>query len=276
MKTYAIVLASGKGERFESDLPKQFLDICGKPVLAHSLDAFERNKNVDEIIVVSHTGYWDLADEIVAKYNYKKVKKVIAGGKTRKDSAYNGILAVDAGTSSVEEANIAPRNDLPLLTSDGSTAAQLRKNKFSKVVQRSSDEAKVLIHDAVRPFVTDRIIDDCVRELDRCGAVCVAIPATDTILEVNNENIIENIPERKFLMQSQTPQAFHLSIIKKAHELAKNESNLNVTDDCGLVQYFQLAPIKIVAGDYTNTKITYPIDLVSGELRVESGKLFFS
>ena len=126
-------------------------------------------------------------------------------------------------------------------------------------------EAKVLIHDAVRPFVTKRIIDDCINTLDYYKAVDVAIESSDTIIEVDEENCIKSIPQRKFLKRVQTPQGFHLNIIKKAHELASHEENLSFTDDCGLVKEFNLVQIKVIKGEEFNIKITYPSDIKLAE-----------
>lgn len=119
-------------------------------------------------------------------------------------------------------------------------------------------EANVIIHDCARPFLSQRIIDDCIKALDKHSAIDVAVPATDTIIETN-DNFITNIPERAKLMCGQTPQCFKLSIIKKAHELAKNDQNF--TDDCGLILKYNLADVYIVRGDMDNIKITYPGDI---------------
>ncbi len=122
----------------------------------------------------------------------------------------------------------------------------------------TDDEANVLIHDCARPFLSQRIINECIVALDTHNAVDVAIPATDTIIETNN-NVITNIPERARLMCGQTPQCFKLSIIKRAHELAKNDQNF--TDDCGLVLKYNLSDVHVVRGDIDNIKITYPSDI---------------
>lgn len=94
MKNYAVILASGSGKRFQSDLPKQFAKINGKTVLEYSIEAFENNYHIDGIIVVIHPQYHDLACEIVNNNGYKKVLVVVNGGKDRKDSSYIGVNAV--------------------------------------------------------------------------------------------------------------------------------------------------------------------------------------
>ena len=218
MKTYSIILASGKGERFGNGLPKQFFKIGDKTILEYSIEAFENNSNIDYVVVVSNPDFIDLTQEIVKKNNYKKVIKVISGGKTRKESSFIGV-------NSVEET-----------------------------------EAKILIHDAVRPFVSERIINDCVDALDKYDAVSVAIETSDTIVSVDKNNFITAVPERQYLRRNQTPQCFKLSVIKHAHKLAI-ENGLEVTDDCGLVVNLNLTPVYIVEGDNSNIKITYPSDI---------------
>ena len=223
MKNFAIILASGIGARLGLDIPKQFYKIKGKSVLEYSILAFHNNSQIDEIIIVSHPNYISNVKEIVEKGDYKKVTKIVSGGKTRQESSYNGIF-------SIEETN-----------------------------------ANILIHDSVRPFVSNRIIDDCISALNEYNAINVAIDSSDTIIEVDEVNCIKNIPQRKALKRVQTPQGFKLEIIKKAHELAKKNENLTFTDDCGIVQEFKLAKIKVIEGDENNIKITYPTDIKLAE-----------
>ena len=212
MKTYGIILASGRSERFGGDIPKQFTLINGKTVLEHSLDAFEKNQHIDNIILVITPEYLENAQKIVTDNNYKKVFKILKGGKTRKESSKIAVESID------------------------------------------ENEANVFIHDCARPFVSQKIIDDCIEALLENDAVCVAIPATDTIVEVQN-GIIEQIPQRDKMWQAQTPQCFKLSVIKKAHELIINDNNF--TDDSGLVVKYGLAKVIIVEGSKKNLKITF-------------------
>ena len=97
--------------------------------------------------------------------------------------------------------------------------------------------------------------------LDEYKAVNVAVESSDTILEIDNDNCIKSIPQRKYLRRVQTPQGFDLQIIKKAHELALQKKDLFFTDDCGLVKEFDLAKIKVIEGEEFNIKITYPSDI---------------
>ncbi len=122
-------------------------------------------------------------------------------------------------------------------------------------------EANVFFHDAVRPLVSHRIIDDVVEALKTNNAVTVAVPVTDTIVKATGD-FVEEIPVRSTLFASQTPQAFKISTIKKAYELALEDKELNVTDDCGIVRtYLPGEPIYIVKGDDTNIKVTFKKDI---------------
>ena len=220
MKNYAIILASGSGERTGLDTPKQFLKIAGKTVIEHTLQVFQNHPKINEIIIVANKNYIKKVQSILRENKFKKPIKIVQGGLTRKDSSYNGI-------SSIKDV-----------------------------------EANVLIHDAVRPFVSSKIIDKCIEALKKHKAIDVAIPSSDTIVIADKNNFIKQIPERRFFRRGQTPQCFYLPLIKKAHELSLEDSEAkNVTDDCSLVLKYGLSDVYIVEGDHFNRKITYPLDL---------------
>ena len=216
LKNYGIILASGCGSRYGTDIPKQFVKIAGKTILEHTIEIFEKAEKINDIIVVITPEYRIMAEEILLKNNYKKISKLLSGGETRKESSYIGI-------SSIEDV-----------------------------------DANVIIHDCARPFLTQKIISNCIEALKKYNAIDVAIPSADTIIEVN-KNIITKIPNRSNLRRGQTPQCFKLSTIKKAHELSKNDSNF--TDDCGLVVKYGLSDVYVVEGDVENIKVTYPSDI---------------
>ncbi|WP_251620489.1 2-C-methyl-D-erythritol 4-phosphate cytidylyltransferase [Odoribacter lunatus] len=218
-KNIAIILAGGKGSRFQSDIPKQFLILAGKTVLEHTLHTFQYNEYIDEIAVISNKDYIHVVEEIVRKNDFTKVTKILNGGKERYEST---LVALNA----------------------------------------FSEEANLLIHDAVRPLVDDRIIHDVVKALKEYEAVNTVIPATDTMLEVDeSRHFIQNIPDRNFLYRSQTPQAFKTHVLKKAYEKALQDPNFTTTDDCGVVKkYLPEIKIKIVEGSNRNIKLTYQED----------------
>jgi len=119
----------------------------------------------------------------------------------------------------------------------------------------------LIFHDAVRPLVSKKIITNCIKALQKYNAIDVAIPVTDTIIKVSN-NFIESIPPRNELMRGQTPQAFKLTVIKEAYDLALKDPSFNATDDCGVVKkYLPKEKIFVIKGEEKNIKLTYEEDL---------------
>lgn len=216
----AVVLAGGSGLRLGNDQPKQFLKVAGKKVIEHTIEAFESAKNIDEICIVSRIDYIHEVENLVINNGYKKVKKILAGGKERYDSS---LAAINAYTN---------------------------------------NDDNLLFHDAVRPLITERIIDDCIKALQQYNAVDVAVKTTDTIIQVNTNQCINNIPNRNELYNGQTPQGFKRGTIAKAYELALQDPNFITTDDCGTVRrYLPDEPIYVVNGENFNMKLTYVEDL---------------
>lgn len=148
---------------------------------------------------------------------------------------------------------------LTLILEGGAT----RNETTSKVLDAlGTDECKVILHDAVRPLLDERIIRDCDEALDEFGAVDVVIPSADTIVEVDENDIITSIPNRERLRRGQTPQAFKSSVLKRAYELAWQDPAFKATDDCGVVlKYLPEVRIKTVQGTEHNMKVTHPVDL---------------
>jgi 2-C-methyl-D-erythritol 4-phosphate cytidylyltransferase len=128
------------------------------------------------------------------------------------------------------------------------------------------DEVKVLFHDAVRPFVDNRIIHDCVVALDEHSAVDTAIPSADTIIEVSDDGFLIDVPPRSKLRRGQTPQGFRLSAIRAAYEKARLDPNFTATDDCTVVlRYTPEVRIAVVAGSDENMKVTEAIDIAMAD-----------
>lgn len=222
----AIILAGGSGQRFGTALPKQFLPLAGKTVIEHSVEAFEQCAAIDEIAVVMNADYLPQMQEIIDRNDWKKVRKLLPGGAERHFSTLAAIKAYE-----------------------------------------DCSDINLIFHDAARPAVSQRIIEETVTALHIHPAVAVAIPATDTVFEVTDDgNFITAIPSRKRLRCAQTPQAFHIDVIREAYRKALQDPNFTSTDDCGvLLKYCPEVPIFIVAGDTANQKLTYPEDTISLE-----------
>ena len=239
MKHIAVILAGGTGSRVGGNRPKQLLPLeDGRSILEHSVDAFEQAECIDEIAIVMHPDWMAEAEALRAKNPWKKVTRVLAGGSERWESSWKAIEAV---------------------TGDGSRV--------------TGERVSLWLHDAARPFVSQRILADVAAALETHEAVTVAVPVTDTLYKVESLKIkverslkVESIPARSEYMRAQTPQAFHLDVIRTAYERALKSGNVAATDDCGILhKYMPEVAIHIVEGEEANRKITY-----KGDLKVES------
>lgn len=133
-------------------------------------------------------------------------------------------------------------------------------SSLSAIKAYEDTDVNLIFHDAVRPLVSQRILNDVIAALETYKAIDVAMPATDTIIQVN-DRFIQEIPDRSKLMRGQTPQAFHLETIKHAYDIALQDPAFKVTDDCGVVvKYLPEVPVYVVNGEESNMKLTYKED----------------
>lgn len=140
------------------------------------------------------------------------------------------------------------------------------------------DAGPVLLHDAARPLVTERLVTDCLAALESHAAVTAAVPVTDTLVELapgSSDPVVGSTVDRDRIRRVQTPQAFRLEVIRAAHRQAAEDPSFHPTDDCGVVErYLPEISIGVVEGDERNLKVTGPLDLVLAEalLRAQSGR----
>ncbi|HRW94601.1 MAG TPA: 2-C-methyl-D-erythritol 4-phosphate cytidylyltransferase [Bacteroidales bacterium] len=218
----AVIMAAGHGARHGTTVPKQYMELKGRLVLERAVDAFENHPDIDQIAIVVDPDETDRVEKMVSDNGWKKVTDILKGGKERYQSSLAAVKA------------------------------------FS-----NRPEDNLILHDAARPLVSERIITDVVAGLQQYRAVGVAVPVTDTLFFTGpaNEHVIR-VPERDLFMRAQTPQAFRISVLKKAYEFALAGPAFTATDDCGVVRrYMHREKIHIVRGDEKNSKITYPGDL---------------
>jgi len=230
-RTVALVPASGRGLRMESQIPKQFLTLGGLPLLAHSLRVLESSESIVEIILaVPETELERCRQEIVARHGFTKVRQIVAGGTHRQDSVRNGLSAAASGVD------------------------------------------VVLVHDAVRPFLTLVMVERVIEQAVKHGAAVVAIPMQDTVKQVGANGLIERTMDRSPLWLAQTPQAFRWSLFQEAHSKAEQDG-FRGTDDAQLVERLGHT-VAIVEGSTQNIKITRREDLAIGEaiLAVRGGR----
>lgn len=216
-----LVLAGGSGVRVGSDVPKQFIDIYGKPLIIYTLEAFNRNSDIDYIAVICKKDYEDILSKLIEKYSLNKVKWIVEGGCTRQSSVENGL-----------------RN----------------------LQDFCNEEDIILIHDGARPLISDKIINENIEKAKEYGAVNTVIPCTDTIVKSSKGDSIESVPSRAELFQCQTPQSFQYSVIMKAHEYATKNNLSTATDDCQLV-FGMGEKVYFAQGDKLNFKVTTKEDL---------------
>ena len=137
-----------------------------------------------------------------------------------------------------------------------------KQSSFNGVAALPEEESFVLIHDAARPFVSDRIISDCCNILENCRAASTVMKSSDTVYIVEDNGVVKEIPDRSKVVMVQTPQCFHYSVIAEAHRLGAEDPELNFTDDSGMVHHYGLAEVHCVRGEFANRKITNPEDLL--------------
>lgn len=225
LRNVAVILAGGTGTRVGLSIPKQLIKIAGKTIIEHTIAAFEASPLIDEIVILMAPGHLDPVRAIVQNGEYAKVSQIVEGGQTRNESTSRALDAL------------------------------------------GDEECNVLFHDAVRPLVSQTIIGDVVAALTTHRAVDTAIPSADTIVQVHDipageTETIQDVLQRSLLRRGQTPQAFRLSVIRQAYELAWKDPDFTATDDCTVVlRYLPEVPIAVVQGHERNMKVTEPIDV---------------
>lgn len=230
LRRVAVVLAGGSGSRVGAPTPKQLLTIAGKPVMEHTIATLQRSPSIDEILVMMAPGHLDAARAIVSAGGYTKVIDVLEGSGTRNDTTRAAIAALTA--------------------------------------RLGDDDCHVVLHDAVRPMLSQEILEANVAALQHYDAVDTAIASADTVIRVEGiegvgggERLTDVLP-RAELRRGQTPQSFRLSVLRRAYDLAATDSGFVATDDCTVVlRYLPDVPIGVVRGHESNMKITEPIDL---------------
>ena len=167
-------------------------------------------------------------------------------------------------TSQVREL-VAGFQKVTAVIEGGSTRPESTRAALAAIAEADGDDCGVLLHDAARPLVDQKIIAACVAALEVHDAAGVAVPASDTMVLTEN-GVMHSVPPRERLFRCQTPQCFRLSVIARAHELAAADPDFAPTDDCGVVlRYLPGTPVHIVPGSERNMKITYPSDLAVAE-----------
>lgn len=226
----AILLMSGEGTRFGSEVPKQFHMLAGKKVYLRTLETFIQTGLFEEILLICNPTWISTVQKEIDALHLRQKIRLISGGASRQESSYLGVQACTALTKTV------------------------------------------VIHDAVRPFVSDEILRNNVLQAQEHGAVDTCIFSTDTLVYSKDHSQIEQIPPRSHFLRGQTPQSFSLPLILKAHEHAIQNGVRDATDDCQIVLQID-APVHIVLGEEKNMKITSSLDLFLAEQILRTARI---
>ncbi len=225
---YAVIAAGGIGSRMGANKPKQYIEIGGKPIIAHTAEKFLQNEKINKVIVLVPIDWLEYTREIFSNSDII----VIRGGKTRNETLMNAINYIEA--------------------TDGLSA-----------------DTYLVTHDAVRPFVTEKIIDDNIDAMLEYGATGTVIPATDTVFKSKGGEVIDSIPDRSQLYQAQTPQCFSALKLRELYSSLTDEEKDILTDGCK-IYLLKGYNVHLVSGHVSNIKITYPHDLIVAEAILNS------
>lgn len=228
---FAGILAGGSGTRMgKTDLPKQFLSLGGRPIIVHTIEQFLISPLIEKVVVAVPENWINYTKDIVEKYCPNDKIEVIKGGTDRNGTIMN-------------------------------ICNYIAKNYKTK------EDIIVVTHDAVRPFITQRIIKDNVELCKKYGATDTVVPAFDTIVESKDGEVISNIPVRSMMYQGQTPQSFKLKeFIEINDSLTKDEKA--ILTDASKTYVMKNKPVGLVMGETYNIKITTKYDLKMANLMI--------
>jgi len=225
---YAAIAAGGIGSRMGAEKPKQYITVGNKPIIAHTVQKFLDCEKFRKIIVLCPEDWCDYTSELLGKHCSDDRVVIIKGGSDRNETIINAVRYIE--------------------NTDG------------------FDESTVIVtHDAVRPFVTEKIIRDHIEKSKIYDAIGTVIPATDTIIESFDGLTVDGTPDRSKLYQCQTPQTFKAKKLKELYDGLTTDKKAILTDSCSI---FSVCGEKVylVRGDVQNIKITYPYDLKVAEV----------
>ncbi len=226
----AAIFAGGSGVRMHTkSRPKQFLELNGKPIIIYTLELFDNHPQVDAIVVACIDSWIPFLKKMIRKFEITKVVEIVEGGETGQDSIYNALQAAE---------------------------------RIAK-----GEEATVMIHDGVRPLITEQTITDNLKTVEEFGSCITCIPATETFVVKQADGSLE-IPERANSLIARAPQSFRLADIMTAHRRAIIEGRHDFIDSCTMMSHYGYT-LKTIIGPMENIKITTPTDFFIFRAMVE-------
>ena len=222
-KNIAIIFAGGSGARMGSGLPKQFLEVNGKPIIIYTLEIFEEHPDIDSIYIACKEDYIAKLEKLVKRFLITKVRKIVPGGETGQDSIYNALSAA---------------------------------------AEENPADSLVLIHDGVRPCISGETIDNVLECARKNGNAVTCTELFETPVVSEGGEFVEDLPSRDKFYTAQAPQCFSLGDVMKAHAEVRKEGKgyEGIIDTCTLMKKMG-AKVAIVKGPRGNIKVTTPEDL---------------
>ena len=217
----AVIFAGGTGRRMSTkSRPKQFLELNGKPIIIYTLELFDNHPEIDEIVVACLEEWIPFLEKMIRKFEITKVRRIVGGGATGQESIYKGLCAAE------EIAN--------------------------------GEKAMVLIHDGVRPLITEDTISGNIAKVKECGSCITCIPAIETFVVKREDGSLE-IPSRANSLVARAPQSFWLKDIITTHRKAIAEGRNDFIDSCTMMSFYGHT-LGLIEGPMENIKITTPTD----------------
>ena len=218
----ALIFAGGTGKRMgTAGRPKQFLELHGKPIIIHTLEYFDRHPRIDAICVVCIAGWMDYLRDQLERFRIRKVRWIIPGGETSQDSTRAGLKTIAAHCD--------------------------------------PESTVVLIHDGVRPLITEQLISDNIDSVERFGNAITIAPAIETIITVDGEESVTGLIDRQTCRLARAPQSFYLADILNMHRRSQADGYDQMIDSASLMIHYGMK-LHLVDGPAENIKITTPSD----------------
>lgn len=218
----AVILAGGVGSRMcSTGIPKQFLTVFGRPIVIHTLLEFEKSKKISKIVVVCKAEYLEKMQMLVKEYGINKVGKIVSGGNTGQESIWKGLVAAE---------------------------------------EYASQQSIVVIHDGVRPFITEALIDECIEQSILFGNAVAATPAIETVGISEKGISVDKIESRRKCFIIKAPQCFRFWEIYEAHKQARLLNKFDYVDSASLMRELCGSDLHIVKCQKSNIKVTTPED----------------
>ena len=238
---YGLILAGGVGQRMRrTGMPKQFLEVFGKPIIVYTLQKFEYCEDVDEVIIACHASWKEYMEALVERYGLKKIKAIISGGKDRQDSVLNGL-------------------------------------KYIQTHGASADDV-VIIHDGVRPLIHESILSENVRVAKKYGNAMTVRPVIESVVITEKEEAgFSDFKKRDDTYSLTAPQSFKLNVLTKAYEDIKGKDTPMPLLDSALVFTYLGNNIHIIKENNNNLKVTTPEDyyILKAMLELEENRYVF-